>query len=67
MWDPLVSDTVPLTCGPHTDVDPVDLVNIDQVNTDVIKGLDDVSIWRTRADVMLTSAGHVALSGAATC
>ena len=35
--DPLVSDTVSLTRGPHMDMDPltVDLVNVDQVNTDV--------------------------------
>ena len=45
----------------------VDLVNVDRVNADVIKGHDDVSIWRTRADIMLTSTGHVALPGAAMC
>ena len=39
--DPPVSDSVPLTCGPSL---TVDLVNIDQVNADVIKGHDDVSI-----------------------
>ena len=49
MRDPFVSDSVSLTCGPiwtWTQL-TVDLVNVDQVNTDVIKGHDDVSIWRT--------------------
>ena len=38
----------------------VDLVKIDQVNADVM-------LTSAAADPVLTSAGHVALSGAATC
>ena len=49
MRDPLVSESAPLTCGPTwtwTQL-TIDLVNVDQVNADIIKGHDDVSIWRT--------------------
>ena len=42
----------------------VDLVNIDQVNADVMM---TSAFGGPRADVMLTSAGHVALPSAATC
>ena len=45
MRDPLVSDPVSLTCGPHLDEDPltVDLVNSDQVNADVMMMLAEAN------------------------
>ena len=50
----------PLTADLAVDQLTVDLVNVDQVNADVM-------MTSASADLVLTSAGHVALSGAATC
>ena len=55
-WDPLTADPADLAVDPLT----VDLVNVNQVNADVM-------MTSAEPDPMLTSAGHVALSGAATC